>query len=244
EMSRLNICVAVVDLPNLQSLYNTYSGAKLDTWGEEMGRKSKVGMSTFALSTAIVRNTQRASRPAEHITGCIERHIHTKRKLGIRWTPPKRINECGKRTQNENVIQKRYRLTRGQLGVGGFSTSHFPRRSNYDKYHEEVNRKILDERRASWKRGTMTLSLLNFCGRLGKFCSRNVVPFDKDTINDYLDNTYITSSNEKDDFHKMKHKGYLGSQPMWSDISRLLCQLGHTYDTNHVGDPGASSRRT
>ncbi|KAF1881400.1 hypothetical protein Lal_00023436 [Lupinus albus] len=35
-----------------------------------------------------------------------------------------------------------------------------------------------------------------------------------DTINDYLGNPYSVSSNEKDDYQKMKHDGYLETNPM------------------------------
>ncbi|OIW18094.1 hypothetical protein TanjilG_01183 [Lupinus angustifolius] len=105
----------------------------------------------------------------------------------------------------------------------GYHPSHFPRRVDFERYQGEANRKILDEQRVELEMGIMTLSFSKFWGgetEKVSWARGKVVHFDRDTINDYLGNPYAASSDDRDDFQKMKHDG----------VSWYRAHVSHTSD--------------
>ncbi|KAL6555103.1 hypothetical protein OROGR_006361 [Orobanche gracilis] len=83
-------------------------------------------------------------------------------------------------------------------------------------FHEDVVREFYanidpsSERRQSWVRGV-------------------IVPFDRDTIHDYLGRPQFLSDTAAVDFNRMRSTGLFQEQDIQAEMTQLLCRPGHTF---------------
>ncbi|KAL6555104.1 hypothetical protein OROGR_006362 [Orobanche gracilis] len=91
-------------------------------------------------------------------------------------------------------------------------------------YNEDVVREFyanIDpsfERRQSWVRGV-------------------IVPFDRDTIHDYLGRPQFLSDTAAIDFNRLRSTGLFQEQDIQAEMTQLLCRPGHTFFNNTLGVP-------